>query len=361
MPTFKAAYLKQFNQPLVVEEKPLPELESGQVLVRITAAGVCGSDVHMQQGEDPRTPLPIILGHEGVGVVEEVAGSVNYVDSDDPVKPGDAVIWERSRVCGQPDCYYCGHRKQPFLCPKRTVYGIFEDGNFATHLVLKAPVQLLKMPAGDDPAMYVPATCSGATAAHAVEEANVRPGDVVTILGAGPLGIFAALLALDEGARKVFMIQSSRGAQRIGICNEIDGVEMLLRDKTSLDERVERIKDETDGRGADVVMECSGSAAACADGVKYLSRGGNYSLPGVAVPVGDVCYDIYKDIILANAHVTGVWVSDVSHTRRAVELVDKRSDILGRLVTHRFELEQINDALDSVRNRDAIKAVVLPG
>lgn len=86
----KAMVLEKFNQPLVLREFELPALQSGEVLIRMEAAGVCGSDVHMLRGEDPRTPLPIILGHEGVGRVLEVKGEKRTIDGD-VLKSGDLI------------------------------------------------------------------------------------------------------------------------------------------------------------------------------------------------------------------------------------------------------------------------------
>ena len=126
----KAVVLKEFNQPLVIEEGELASLKDGEILVRITASGVCGSDVHMWKGKDPRTPLPLILGHEGVGVVEEVKGEKKDIFAD-KIKPGDFVIWDRGVTCG--NCYFCVVKKEPSLCPKRQVYGIIRDGSYATH------------------------------------------------------------------------------------------------------------------------------------------------------------------------------------------------------------------------------------
>ena len=136
-----AMVLKAFNTALQVEEFPLPELKPGEVLVRITAAGVCGSDVHMLRGHDPRTPLPIILGHEAVGVVAGTGGRRHDINGDE-VQPGDLIGWDRGVVCD--DCFFCAVRKQPYLCPNRRVYGISISskepphlkGGYATHIVL---------------------------------------------------------------------------------------------------------------------------------------------------------------------------------------------------------------------------------
>ncbi|MHC4251588.1 MAG: alcohol dehydrogenase catalytic domain-containing protein, partial [Planctomycetota bacterium] len=114
MTTAKAMVLEEFNAPLVEREIEVPALSAGEVLVRITASGVCGSDVHMHKGQDPRTPIPMILGHESVGVVEETSGEVAAVDGT-VVTKGMQVAWDRGVYCGR--CPYCTVKRQQYLCP----------------------------------------------------------------------------------------------------------------------------------------------------------------------------------------------------------------------------------------------------
>ena len=126
----RALVLEKFGQPLVLKEFELPEPGPGEVLTRINAAGVCGSDLHMWHGKDPRTPLPIILGHEGVG--EVVKSGEGVLDAGGcPVSPGDPIVWERSLTCGE--CYFC-NRGEEYLCPNRKVYGINIGSSEPPHL-----------------------------------------------------------------------------------------------------------------------------------------------------------------------------------------------------------------------------------
>ncbi|MFH1084894.1 MAG: alcohol dehydrogenase catalytic domain-containing protein, partial [Chloroflexota bacterium] len=177
-----AAVLRAFGQPLRLEELDVPPLEPGQALVAIEAAGVCGSDVHMWLGKDPRTPLPMILGHEGVGRIVDAAGPLMDVHGQ-RVAPGERVLWERGVTCGA--CYYCAVRGEPELCPTRWVYGIYRgmdapphlNGCYASHLILDAKTPLIALGEEADPAVYVPASCSGATAAHGFELSPTHLGD----------------------------------------------------------------------------------------------------------------------------------------------------------------------------------------
>ena len=117
----RAAVVTEFGKPLEMQNFEVPKLREGQVLVRITASGVCGSDVHIWKGLDPRVKTPLILGHEGIGVVENLAGEKSDVFGN-VLNVGDNIIWDRGVVCGV--CHYCVIHKTPSLCVNRWTYGI---------------------------------------------------------------------------------------------------------------------------------------------------------------------------------------------------------------------------------------------
>ena len=116
-----AAVLEAFNAPLVWREFEVLPPSPGGLTVKIEAAGICGSDLHMWEGKDPRTPLPIILGHEAVGRVMASGGEKRDITGR-IVREGDLIAWDRGVTCGE--CYYCVARKEPYLCSNRRVYGI---------------------------------------------------------------------------------------------------------------------------------------------------------------------------------------------------------------------------------------------
>jgi len=353
----KAAVLKEFDQFLAIEERELASLKDGEILVRITASGVCGSDVHMWKGKDPRTPLPLILGHEGVGVVEEVKGEKKDIFAD-KIKPGDFVIWDRGVTCG--NCYFCVVKKEPSLCPKRQVYGIIRDGSYATHLILLEKTRIVKIEEKIDPAILSPASCSGATTAHTIELCNISEGDTVIIQGPGPMGIFALAFARERGADEIIVIGTDEDKERLKLCLEFGATKIFNINETSLEERLSYIKEETKGLGADVVIDCTGSPYAIKEGLKMTAPGGIYTLPGVATPVGSIPINFYEDVAKKNIRIQGVWVSDTSHLYQAVKLVLSKKYPFEKLITHRFKLEEATRALEAVDARKAMKAVLMP-
>jgi len=353
----KAAVLKEFNQPLMMEERDLPPLKDGEVLVRIKASGVCGSDVHMWKGKDPRTPLPLILGHEGVGIIEEVKGQKRDIFGE-RIKRGDFIIWDRGITCG--NCYFCTVRKEPSLCPARQVYGISRDGCYVTHLILLKETNLIKIDEEIDPAVLVPVSCSGATTAHTIELCNISEGDTVVVQGPGPMGMFALAFARERGAGNVTLIGTKADEERLNLSLKFGATDTLNIDETSLEERLSYIKEKTDGRGADVVIDCTGSPHAIREGLKMSAPGGIYALPGVATPIGEVPISFYEDVARRNVRIQGVWVSDTSHLYQAMKLVLNKKYPFEKLITHKFKLEDATKALRMVDARRAMKAVLIP-
>lgn len=359
-----AAVLRAFKQPLSVEVIDIPALEPGQVLIEIEAAGVCGSDVHMWRGDDPRTPLPMILGHEGVGRVVDMSGEKRDLNGR-RLSAGDRVLWERGVTCGR--CHYCAVLHQPELCPERWAYGIHHsltmpphlNGCYATHLILDASTPLFTIEEQDDPALFVAASCSGATAAHGFDQSPVHMGDTVVILGPGPLGAFSAALAQAGGAEHIVVIGGTRA--RLELCQTLGATRALNRQETNAEERLQAILALTHGRGADLVVEASGTKSAMLEGLQLVRNGGTVSLVGFGAPAGELPLAPFETLVRKNVRVQGVWVSNVRHTFRAIQLVRQRPKAFAALITHRLTLHRATEALNMMQDHTAMKAVLLPG
>ncbi len=359
----KAMVLKQFNEPLVLEEFSIPELKPGEILVKITAAGVCGSDAHMWRGNDPRTRLPMILGHEGVGKVVAINGEKKTVLGE-PIKEGDSILWHRGISCGK--CYYCQIIKQPALCEDRWVYGIHRScdqypyllGCFLEYLILDAAADVFIIPDHIPPEVLVSANCSGSTSAHAFDLAPPRLGDTVVVQGPGPLGIYSVAFAKYHGAKEIIVIGGTE--ERLSMCAEFGATTLLNRKSTTEEERLEKIMDLTNGRGADAVYEMVGTPQAVREGIGLVRTGGSYVSAGFGEPRGTVTIDCFKDIVRKNLKYQGVWVSETRHTYQAYELVLRNVELFSKLVTHKFKLSEATKALESMESKEAIKAVLIP-
>jgi len=361
----KAAVLSKFNEPLQMQSFPLVPLAKGEVRVRITAAGVCGSDVHMWRGQDPRTPLPMILGHEGVGEVAEINGSKCDLFGR-ALKEGDAVLWERGVMCG--GCYYCTIKKQPSLCPTRKTYGISYScaepphllGCYSEYLHLRAGHPMIKLDLGVEPDVLVPATCSGATAAHAVEISGLEPGDFAVVVGPGPVGLFVLAQLLEAGAGEVWVAGTAADKSRLEMALKFGAANALSADEMSADDLRACLMDKTRGVGVNVIMDCTGHAPVVKHWIDLLAPGGTYSIPGIATPQKEISLELFKTIARKNARLQGVWVSDTSHLWRAANLVASGRYPFDKLITHRFPLAQATEALKVTESKESVKAVLIP-
>ena len=355
--------LEAFNQPLVMRDFEIPPLQDGEVLIRLEAAGVCGSDVHMLRGEDPRTPLPIILGHEGVGRVLEVKGEKRTVEGE-LLKSGDLILWNRGVSCHR--CFHCAVLNEPSLCKNRKVYGInrsskvapYVNGCYSQEMLLTADTDIFKVTAEVDPAILVSASCSGATVAHAFDLHRPDFGDTVLIQGPGPLGVYAVAFAKQMGAQEIIVIGGSEN--RLQTCREFGATLTLNRRELSLEDRKQAIMDKTRGRGVDFAIEAVGDPSAVHEGIKLVRSGGAYVSIGFSQPPGNCQIDFFQEVVSKNLKIQGVWVSGTRHTWQAMKLVLERPELFARMITHRFSLEQANEALAAMAQREALKAVMAP-
>ncbi|MDR1534261.1 MAG: zinc-binding dehydrogenase [Planctomycetota bacterium] len=361
----RAMVLEEFNRPLVLREIPLPEPGPGEALVRLLAAGVCGSDVHICKGEDIRVRVPLIPGHEGIGELVASGGELRDIEGR-AVRPGDRLAWERGLSCGA--CYFCVIMRDPGLCQNRRTYGIhvprdeppYLNGCYASHLLLRRGAKLigLRAAAGLDPAILVPACCSGATTAHAFDLKRPEPGETAVILGPGPLGMFAVDLAARSGAGQIVLI--GRESPRTEIGRRLGATLVLDRAATGPEERLARVRELTGGRGADWVYECAGANTAVSEALTLARRGGTVLTAGIAVPTGKIEVDWFRIVNLMNLNIQGVWLSDTRHLRQALGLVLAKPDVYAGLLTHRFPLEKTNEALAAVERGETVKAALIP-
>lgn len=357
----KSAVLEDFGKPLIIKYFDIPEPPKNGILVKMVASGICGSDLHIIEGKDPRVPLPIILGHEGVGEIVEINGLKRDLNGD-LLKKGDLIIWNRGLVCGE--CYFCKIAKTPYLCENRKVYGInlsssiypYLLGAFSEYIVLEERTEILKLSSKVDPTVMVMAGCSGATAVHAIDAIGDNLLDkIVVVQGGGPLGIFLIALSKFLGAKYTIMITGSSFRKELA---EKIGVDIVLdRNLVREEERIKKIFDITYGRGADVVIEATGSNIAILEGLKMLRKGGIYLVVGVSTPQEKVPIDFY-DISSKNLEIKGIWVSDAEHFKKAVGFIEKYEETFKTIITHKISLDNINEGLNLVRERKAGKVVI---
>lgn len=363
-----AMVIKEYGQPLIPMEIPIPSLEAGEVLVRICAAGICGSDVHIWQGGDSRTKLPMILGHEGIGIVQDLANQRIDLTGNE-IQVGDLIAWDRGVTCGR--CYYCVVKRKPYLCEKRWTYGIskgvneppFLNGCYSTHLILTKETHLIRIlpqdeVQGEDIVPFVIAAgCPGTMSACMLDQARISPGDNVVIQGPGPIGIFTAAMARLQGASAVIVIGGS--AERLAMCQEVGATLTIDRTKTTPARRLELVMETTGGRGADVVLESAGTIEAIEEGLGFAGKGAVYITAGIAVPAKKAEVDWFE-LTKKNIAIQGVWVGDARHTYQALKIMKQNKEKLSGIISHRLKLSETNTALGIMKNKEGLKVVLIP-
>ena len=366
MPTAKASVLEAFNAPLVLHEYPLPDRpEPGGVLVRTEMAGICGTDVHLWKGE-LKIQLPVILGHETVGIITALGEGVEKDWTGAPLAVGDRITWNSSTACGT--CYYCAEKRQPTRCPNRRAYGIGHRccdaphflGGYAEFHYLKPRATIFKLPHDLPTESVIGAGCALNTAIHGVERIGIEWQDNVVVQGAGPVGIAALAVAKSAGARQVIVLGAPRHrlemAKRFGADHVID-----IDEVRSPAERIAAVRELTGGYGAEVVLECVGAPAAVAEGMEMCRDGGRYLVLGHYCDAGPISWNPHV-VTRKQLTVVGSWSSEPRHLKAAIDFLHRyqKEFPFASMVSHRFKVEQANEALAATASWQVAKSVIVP-
>ncbi len=362
----QAVVLKEFHAPLVVERYELPVLEPGAALVRTEMAGICGTDVHLWKGELP-IQLPVILGHETVGRIEQLGPGLERDWPGQPLRVGDRVTWTSTHSCGK--CYYCAEKRQPTRCPQRRAYGIGYRcdapphflGGYAEFHYLRPGSNIFRIPDALPTESVVGAGCALITAIHGIERTGIEWQDQVVVQGAGPVGIAALAVAKSAGASRVVVIGGP--APRLDMARQFGADATLsIEEFRTPAERIARVRELTGGYGADVVLECVGIPAAVSEGMEMCRDGGKYLILGQYCDSGPTSFNPHV-ITRKQLQVFGSWSSEPRHLHAALRfLAAHRAEFpFERMVTHRFRLDQANEALETTARWLSAKSVFTPG
>jgi len=330
-----------------LEDVPEPEVRPGQIRVSIEAAGVCGTDLHVAHGRLPVPALPVIMGHEGAGIVESVGKGVS------DLREGDRVLLLPSETCGACPACKAGHLG---LCPGARIFGMARDGTFAEKIAVPASCAL-PLPDGipfEHGAILADAV---ATAYHAVAtRAGISGGERIAIIGCGGVGYHAILLARLLGAKTIVAADASEGALRRA---EVAGADVTL-DACAVDAR-KAIRKAAGGEGPGVVIDYAGKKASVELAIAAVARGGRVIVGGVGMEspeLGPLVSFVGKEI--------GV-LGSMGYTRaellRVVELAATGKLALSGSITKRYPLERTAEALDDLASHrgDPVRLAVLPG
>ncbi len=324
---------------LALEEVARPVPGPCDVLVRVEACGICGSDRHMFRGEFP-TALPVTLGHEFSGIVVATGADV-------------AGIGVGARVSGDPNiaCGCCAQCRagRPNLCPALSAIGVTRDGGFAEY-VLVPEAQAVLLPADLDPlhgAFCEPVSCC----LHAIDVARIPRGGSVVILGGGVIGLIMVELALQAGAGAVIL--STRQSARRALASDLGAAATLDAMGDAVSTLAELLPE-----GADVVMECAGVTETVEQAIRMARRGGTVVLFGV-VPKDDRVLISPFELLTKELRLESAWLNPLTYGR-AAGLIGGRVLSLDRLISRRIGLAEVPEEVAGDPVPGEIKLVMTP-
>jgi threonine dehydrogenase-like Zn-dependent dehydrogenase len=349
MITGKAAVFFGPGKPFEIREVTLPDLEPEAVVIRVTLANVCGSDLHFWRGDAPlRLPEDgWIFGHEMTGRVARLGAKVTTDSLGRPLREGDRVAYTYFYPCGR--CYACLN-KEPANCPAKIERprGPREfphfHGAFAEYYYLRPGGHLFKVPDELPDAMVSPVNCALAQVIFGLHQAGLRFGGTVVIQGAGGLGLQATAVAKDMGAATVIVIDQLAGRLELARAFGADHT-INLKDVTERRDRVNLVRTYTGGAGADVACDFVGFPQVIPEGLDMLRTGGTYLEIGTISRGARIELEPAQ-LVWGAKKIVGVIMYDAWVIPRALDfLVRNRARWpFDKLVSHTYPLEQINRA-----------------
>lgn len=320
------------------------EPKGNDVLIRVAACGVCGTDVHIYHGEKgsaEATP-PVVLGHEFTGVVEAVGETVSSL------KPGDHICVDPNIYCGH--CHFCRIGKKQ-LCENMQAIGVTRDGGFAQFCMVPEsqcfflnPELLL-----EHGVMAEPLACC----LHGLDRASIQQGSTVCVVGGGAIGLIMVQLAKLAGASKVILSEPVKMRREIGLQLGADYAIDPIR--SDLPMQIHAI---TGTSGVDYVIECVGTITATQSAFDVAKPGATVLLFSISNP--DAVYKLnLMDVFHKELTIIGSLINPDTQLR-AVNMLNSGKIIVDPLITHSFPLEQVEEAIAMQLGNDSIKVIVMP-
>lgn len=339
----KAVQLVKIGQPVEMVEIPIPEVGANDVLVKVKAAGICHSDAHYRAGASPVRPLPMTLGHEVAGVVEDVGEAVAGLG------PGDRVCLHYMVTCG--NCEYCNMGSEQF-CTSGSMIGKYQPGGYAEFISLPAR-SAFKLPDEipfDQAAIMM---CSSSTSYHALKKARLKAGETVAVFGVGGLGMSAVQLAFAMGATQVFGVDLN--ADKLALAEGYGATPINAGQVDS----VEEIKGQTNGKGVNVVLELIGLPVTMRQAIESVGVFGRIAFVGINEETIEI--DPYVELLGKEAEIIGVSDHLASEIPSLIEYARTGKLDLSKVISHTIPLDvdAINETFDQLDNYSHAGRVVI--
>jgi alcohol dehydrogenase len=363
MRTAKAAVYEAPNTPFVLKEFPLRAVKRGEVLVRVTMSTICRSDIHSYEGRRPN-PCPGILGHEIIGIVEEIGEGIDKDMRSEALTIGDRITWSEYFFDGE--SYYRDVLDMPQKCHGVRKYGhdlAEEDphflGGFAEYCYILPGTFILKLPPDLSDEEATPLNCGVATMVSVTEAAAIALGDAVVIQGLGLLGLYGAAMAKARGARCVIGLDAvanrREAAKKFGADHVIDVGAVPPKAV------VDQVRALCRPDGADAVIEVCGVPDVIPQGLAMLRTGGRYVLGGLVNPDANVVIDAN---MLVRRWITMRGIHNY-HPRHLIQALDFVMANRARfpfkdIVDAKFALQDLDAAFRKASERAVLRAAIVP-
>lgn len=329
------------NKTFAVADLPTPHAGPGELVLRNQVCGVCGTDVHIYHGEPGSADVnpPVVLGHEYSGEVVEVGEGVTGF------AVGDHVTVDPNIYCGH--CAYCQNGKKQ-LCPSMEAIGVTRDGGFAQYSRIPASQAFKLEPTvpWEAAAMAEPLACC----LHGIDLAGIQVGDKVCVVGGGAIGLLMVQLAKLSGASQIVLSEPNEKRRQVGL--QLGANAALDPTRPDAQEAFAQVL----GGGANVVIECVGNVPAVKSAFQFAGKGATvllFSVPKVDATFDLPLFDVYKKELT----IKGSFVNPDTHAR-AVALINSGKVDFGPIITHRFPLDQLPEAIAMQMSDASIKVVV---
>ncbi len=342
------------RKPFELREYPIPDPAPGAAVLKIRLANVCGSDMHYWRGDldilKMNRPVPAALGHEGSGEVFRLGAGVTTDSHGEPLSEGDRVVFQYFYPCMQCPTCLKGH---VYACPVRQAdraEGIEEwphfRGTFGQYYYLHPKHAVFKVPDNLSDQIVAGINCALAQVISGLDRARLTLGETVAIQGAGGLGVYATAVAKERGAAKVIVIDGV--PERLQLARDFGADEIVdINEFDSPQARVDRVRELSQGVGADVTMELVGHPGVVAEGLQMTAPGGRY------LEIGNINVGWNTEFDPAGIVFRSVTIIGVAHygprdLQEALNFVSRNVERLplGRIASHTYPLVDINRAFE---------------
>ncbi|MFN8225600.1 MAG: zinc-binding dehydrogenase [Mycobacterium sp.] len=356
------------GEPFTIESVSLPGVGPGEILVRITRANICGSDVHAWHGTFATRglggQLPTVLGHEMVGAVAALGEGVTTDSNGGPLQEGTRVVFPYFFCCHT--CRNClAGRRNACTNLKMAMLGRADEppyfvGGYGDYFLLPAGAVVYTVPDTVSDEIAAGANCALSQVMYGLERVDLQLGETVVVQGAGALGLYAVAVAKARGASTVIAVEGMPERLELAAAFGADAV-IDITELTAEKDRVKRVRSLTDGQGADVVVEVVGHPAAIDEGLKMLAQFGRYVEIG-NINMGKTFEFDPSRFVFSNKTIVGVSLYEPAVLHRALTFLERNQDRLpfDRLAAAQYSLDEINDAFAAADSRRDVRAAIVP-